>query len=350
MTGLSLRGLTVERARRLVVEDVSFSAPAGRLTAVLGASGSGKTTLLAAAAGLLRVSRGTVMLGGTDVTRLRRARRGVSMLQPGVALDEAGSVSRALRGLAPRGGAERVAEVMEWLGLAALEARRTATLTHGEHFAALAAARLLPPGEALLVDEAGCGLDRAGRDRLLGALAALAQGGRTIVFATRDEQMAQAADHLVLLQEGRVLQVGTPASCYAEPRSAASALLTGAANILEGVVRERRPGFYVWAANGTRFLQAATAEPVQPPLGSAARFCLRPERLALLDTGGTADNALPCVVRSLRSMGGALALEVDTACGPLLVSAPSWPRPGITVGAEAVVGWSAAAASCLDGY
>jgi ABC-type Fe3+/spermidine/putrescine transport system ATPase subunit len=349
MTGLSLRGLTVERARRVVVEDVSFTAPAGRLTAVLGARGSGKTTLLAAAAGLLRLSRGTVILGSADVTGMRGARRGVSLLSPGLALDEGASVGRAWRGLAPRGAAGRVAELAAWLGMAGLEARRVASLTHGEHFVALGAARLLPMGQALLVDEAGTGLDRTDGERLVAALAALAQGGRTIVFATRDERLAQAAEHLVLLHEGRVIQAGAPASCYAEPRTAAAALLTGAANILEGVVRERRPGGYVWAANGTRFLQTATADTVQPPLGTHSRFCLRPERLALLAGRGTADNALPCQVRSVRAAGRDLAFEVDTACGPLLVNVPSWPRPSVPVGEEALVGWSAAGASCLDG-
>jgi ABC-type Fe3+/spermidine/putrescine transport system ATPase subunit len=342
---LSIRGLTVERDRRIVVEDVSFTAPGGAVTALLGGMGAGKTTLLAAVAGLLPLARGAVVLGGEDITKRRR---GVAMLAPGTSLGRSALVGDAWRALAPRGARGGQAALVEKLGLADMAIRRLWTLSHGEHFAALAAARLLPAGEALLVDEAGAGLDRVGRELFLAALRGLAQEGRTILLATRDEGLALASDLLVLLDHGRLLQAGTPASCYAEPQSAAAALLTGPANIMEGTVRERRGGAYIWTAAGTRFWQTATPETTPPPLGSLARFCLRPERVRLLGSGETCDNMLSGVVTSLQSAGHALTLEVETSCGVLQVSAASWPRPAVSVGGEAMVGWDGSAATVIE--
>jgi ABC-type Fe3+/spermidine/putrescine transport system ATPase subunit len=343
LTALSLRGLTVERDRRVVVEDVSLTAPAGRLTALLGGRASGKTTLLAAAAGLLPVARGAVVLGGVNITRRRR---GVGLLAPGTSLGRSATAGEALRGVAPRRAG--VARLLESLGFSDLAPRRLWGFSHGEHLAALAAARLLPAGEALLVDEAGAGLERGDREALLGALRAMAAEGRTILFATRDESLALAADHLVLLAGGRTLQAGTPASCYAEPQSAAAALLTGSANIMEGTVRERRGGAYVWTAAGTRFVQSVTPGMTPPPLGSVARFCLRPERVVLLGESPVADNVLAGVVSSLRSAGHALVMEVETACGLLEISAPSWPRPSVSLGGDVMVGWDGGAATVIE--
>jgi len=343
LSALSLRGLTVERDRRLIVEDVSLTAPAGRVTALLGGRACGKTTLLAAAAGLLPVARGAVVLGGVDMTRRRR---GVALLAPGSSLGRSATAGEALRRLAPRGAG--VSAVLERLGLSDLAARRLRGFSHGEDLAALAAARLLPAGEALLVDEAGTGLSRGDREAFLGAMRGMAAEGRTILFATRDESCALAADHLVLLAGGRVLQAGTPASCYAEPQSAAAALLTGPANIMEGTVRERRGGAYIWTAAGTRFVQSVTPGMTPPPLGSLARFCLRPERAALLSGGEASDNMLPGVVASLHSAGHALVMEVETACGLLEVSAPSWPRPAVSLGGGVMVGWDGGAATVIE--
>jgi ABC-type Fe3+/spermidine/putrescine transport system ATPase subunit len=353
LTALSFRGLTVERDRRTVVEDVSFTAPSGAVTALLGGIGAGKTTLLAAAAGLLPIARGAVVLGGVDITKRRR---GVALLAPGTSLGRSATVGDALRAVAVRSARPGLAALLDRLGLAGMETRRLWTLSHGEHFAALAAARLLPVGEALLVDEAGAGLDRAGRELFIAALRSLAhegvqegaQEGHSIVFATRDESLALVADHLVLLDRGRTLQAGTPASCYAEPQSAAAALLTGPANIMEGTVRERRGGAYIWTAAGTRFWQTATPDTQPPPLGSLARFCLRPERVMLLGAGEKSDNMLAGVVTSLHSAGHALAMEVGTACGVLMVSAPSWPRPSANLLGEVMVGWDGGAATVIE--
>ncbi len=347
MSGLSLRGITVLRGKRLVLEDVSLTAPQGAITAVLGAAGAGKTSLLAAAAGLLKLERGAVLRGGDDVSRLPVRRRGIGLLAPGSALPEAMTVQAALRRMAGRAASGLLDGVMEALGLAAVAQEEVGTLSHGNALLVLAAARLARMGDVLLVDEAGAGLDIAACDRLLAALRQRAEGGATVLLATRSAEMALAAGHLVLLGDGRVLQAGAPASLYAEPRDAACALLTGRANILAGHIRELRAGAFIWSGGG-RFLQAVVADAPRPTLGCAVTLCLRPERLALLAAGERGDNEQEGRVVDVYAAGGRVMVLVAAPVGALLVAVPGWPAwvaPGR--GQNVRVGWAADAGFVL---
>jgi ABC-type Fe3+/spermidine/putrescine transport system ATPase subunit len=344
---LSIRGLTVlrkdrGRSRHLVLEDVSLSAQPGEITAILGAAGSGKTSLLAAIAGLLKAERGAVLVGGTDVTAMRAGRRGIGFLPPGLALEPGRSLESGLAVLAPsrrnRGGT--LAALVEFglsPGLVAGAA------SHGQGFAALAAARLLPDQPVLLVDEAGTGLDRHGLEVLCTVLRREAGGGRTVLIATRDPAIALAADHLVLLRGGHVLQTGTPASLYTEPRDEAAARLTGSANILRGTLRQKLPGGFIWVAAGQRFTQADGLGQPAPALGNAVSLCLRPAHLRVWHPA--LPNRLPAQIVTLTCHGDRTALRCDTPLGPLdaLCDTPSPLRPAMAID----LGWDGSAASIL---
>ena len=349
MTGLSLRGVTVLRGKRLVLEDVSFTAPSGAITAVLGAPGAGKTSLLAAAGGLLKLSRGAVLQGGADVTRLAPRRRGIGLLAPGSTLPDAMTVRDALRRLAGRDAAPLLDAIADQLGLAAFLPAEAGTLSHGQAQLALAAARLARAGTTLLVDEAAAGLDDASAASLLAILRQRSAAGATILLATRAYRTALAADHLVLLGAGRVLQTGTPASLYAEPRDASCATLTGPANILQGQIRELRPGGFAWSCGG-RFVQSAGHHTPRPALGGKVSLCLRPERIALLEPGASADNEQHGPVTEMAFAGAALMVRVAAPLGDVLLSCPAW--PGVawpTRGQQVRIGWPAGAAHVLDG-
>jgi len=324
MTSLSVRGLTVLRGRRTVLEDVSFSASAGAVTTILAGAGAGKTTLLAAIAGLLPVERGAVVCGASDVTSFPPRRRGIGFLAPGSALPGGRSVAHAVGRLAGRGTKEDAAGLLA--SLSPILAERSPTqLSHGESLLALAAARLLQPGDIVLIDEACMGLDEAGRAGLVSHLRRVAQSGRTVILATRCPGIARQGDQLVLLAGGQVIQAGTPASVYAEPRSEAAARLTGDANIFAGRIRELRPQGFIWTGGG-RFLQAAEPDMPRPTLGAEVTLCLRPERIALLATHESADNMLDAEITDVRSAGPLLNVCTRTQLGDVLVASPSW-RP-----------------------
>ncbi len=346
MSGLSLRGVTVSRGKSLVLEDLSFTAPAGAVTAVLGGAGAGKTSLLAAVAGLLKLERGAILKDGEDVSRLAPRRRGIGLLAPGAVLPDTMPVQAALRRTAGRAAAPLLDTVLDTLGVTAIAQAEVGLLSHGSALLALTAARLARAGDVLLVDEAGAGLDVAASERLLLALRQRAEAGVTVLLATRIASVALAADHLVLLAGGRVRQAGTPASLYAEPRDAACALLTGEANILAGHIRELRPGGFIWTGGG-RYLQAAAAEAPRPTLGCRVSLCLRPERIGLLAEGVEADNAMEATVLSVASGGSTVRIRLRAPAGELLAAVPSWPNPGVSRGQAVRLGWHAAACHIL---
>lgn len=338
-----MRGVTVLRAKQTVLEDVSFSMPEGAVTAVLGAAGAGKTTLLAALAGLLPLERGAVFRGSRDITRLPPARRGIAWLEPGTVLPEGRPLQAALRRFAVRGATTRADEMLIRLGLSAVSRQPVGLLSHGEALAALTAARLIRTADILLVDEAGMGLDAAAAAALCTLLRQEAADGRSVMIATRSAPMALQADHLVLLCGGRVVQAGTPASLYAEPRDDIAAALTGSANIIDGHVRELRPGAFVWARGG-RYLHSCEPGLPRPALGSPVTLCLRPERISLLAYGEAADNMADAEILDVRCAGALLEVRMETALGPLSAAVLSW-QPSVypRAGQFTRVGWAAGA-------
>jgi ABC-type Fe3+/spermidine/putrescine transport system ATPase subunit len=341
MTGLSVRGLTVQRGRRLVLEDVSFTAVGGGITALLGPAGGGKTSLLAAIAGLLPAERGAVFRGAEDISGLPPRKRGIGLLPPGSALPDARTTGASLSRLAGRRSGALAGSLLQALGLSFADSPPE-NLSHGEQFLALAAARLLPPGDVLLVDEAGAGLDEPGQGRVIDHLRREADKGRTVLIATRSPGLAGRADHQVLLVRGQVLQAGTPASVYGEPRCEVAARLTGEANIFQGRIRELRAGGFVWAAGGGRFAHYADPDMPRPALGADVTLCLRPERMMLLAGNEIADNMVEGEVADVRSAGPYLDVRLRSALGDIYVAVPSW-RPAYTPapGQPARIGWPA---------
>ncbi len=343
MTGLSVRGVTVLLGKRTALEDVSFTAPAGALTAVLGDAGAGKTTLLAAIAGLLKLERGAVLRDGADLARVRPAQRSVALLSPGESLSPDARLGAALHRLAGRAGRAECEALVDQLGLARLADSKVADLTHGEGLLALTAARLARATATILVDEAGAGLAPEACARLQDVLRYHAQAGRTVVFTTRQPEMAWCADHLVLLACGRVLQAGAPASVHDEPRDVASVHLTGPASILTGHVREVRAGGFVWSAGGARFAQAAGADAPRPTLGSPLTLCLRPEWVRVLGAAETADNVLDGIVSGVRAWGGHWLVQANTQVGAVLACAGR----GWASGQAIRLGWDSSAGYVL---
>lgn len=356
---LSLRGLTLRRRKRLAVQDLSLSLPAGALLAVLGPPGAGKTTLLEGIAGKLRVERGGVLLAGRDVAHLARRRRGVAFRPADEPLPGGVKLRRAIVRLGRlrwRGRAAAVAAALDMFDLAPLADSRLADLSPGERRLMRLAGALARREGLLLLDEPLAELDALARDRLIAALRSRVAAGGTVVLTTRDADLALAlADRIAVLVEGFLLQDGPPAQLYEHPRDARVARLLGPANILQGVVRELRAGGFVWA-NGGRFLQAATGDRVRPPLGGPVTLCLRPERIALLPLEPEAqgesseqapDNVVSGQLLSMRLEPGRWLLQFATACGPILVRLPSWPETGLVPGQEFRLAWAANAARIL---
>jgi iron(III) transport system ATP-binding protein len=221
-----------------VLSGVSFDAPRGSVTAVLGPSGQGKTTLLRLIAGFERVGDGRIEIDGEVVgscdVHVRPDRRGVGIVpQEGALfphLDVAGNVGYGL----PKGSRERIDEMIHLVGLSGMSSRRPSEISGGQQQRVALARALAPAPHLVLLDEPFSALDaglRAGiRDEVIGILRA---AGTTTLLVTHDQEEAMSiADHVVVLLGGVVAQQGAPTVIYERPASVEVARFIGDANLL----------------------------------------------------------------------------------------------------------------------
>lgn len=208
---IELRNVSI-RSGPFVLGDVSLSVPAGGYAVLMGGTGQGKTTIVEAICGLRSVERGSIIVGGADVTRWKAANRGIGYVPQDLALfptmtvrehlEFALRIRRAARPLIR----DRVAELSHVLGIESLLARRVQRLSGGEaQRVALGRALAFDP-QALLLDEPLNALDETTRDRLCELLRSVQrQRGLTTLHITHSRAEARAlADRLLVIESRRV--------------------------------------------------------------------------------------------------------------------------------------------------
>jgi iron complex transport system ATP-binding protein len=218
-----------------ILDEIDWSAAPGEHWALLGPNGAGKTTLLTLRGAVEFPSRGTVellgrRLGRTDVFRLREqigfvdARLG-RRFPPGLSVEQVvqTGATGTIGWFPDRVGEadlERTAALLELFDCARIATRRFADCSQGERKRALIARALVPRPHLLLLDEPGAGLDFAGRETLLEALARLAADdpALTLVATTHHlEELPASTTHALLLREGRAVAAGpAPATLTGE--------------------------------------------------------------------------------------------------------------------------------------
>ncbi|QIK68290.1 ABC transporter ATP-binding protein [Nocardioides sp. HDW12B] len=237
---MEVRDLDVTLAGTPVLRDVSLDLPAGEVLAVLGPSGCGKSTLLRAVAGLERLDRGAVRVGGQDVTRVPTYRRGFAlMFQDGqlfghLTVAQNVAYPLRLRRVGRRERAARAAELLELVGVPGFGDRDPATLSGGERQRVALARALAVEPRLLLLDEPLSALDRDLRERLAVDLRRiLTTAGTTALLVTHDHDEAFAvADRMALLRAGRLVQDGTLEEVWRHPVDAEAARFLGYARVL----------------------------------------------------------------------------------------------------------------------
>ena len=211
MTDVTARGLTKTFGRVTAVREMSFTAPAGKITGFLGPNGSGKTTTLRMSLGLVRPTGGTVLIGGVPYSQLDHPRRRVGALLEATGFHPGRRARDHLRVLA---GAERIPdrrvdEVLGQVDLAGAAGRRVRGFSLGMRQRLGIAAALLGDPDVLILDEPVNGLDPAGIAWLRGLLRRLAAEGRTIVLASHLlSEIAQTADHVLIVSAGQLRFAG----------------------------------------------------------------------------------------------------------------------------------------------
>jgi sulfate transport system ATP-binding protein len=267
----------------VALDHVSVEAPSGGLLALLGPSGSGKTTLLRVIAGLEGADGGSVHYEGEEVTGRSARDRNVGFVFQHYALFRHMSVfenvafAMRVRGWAGERVRRRVEELLALVRLEGHEARRPSQLSGGQRQRVALARALAAEPRVLLLDEPFGALDAKVRQELRQWLRSLhKQVSCTTILVTHDQEEAfEVADRVVVMNHGRVEQVGSPAEVFERPASPFVMSFLGHVNV-----------FHARVQNGRAFLGPMEVPYPEYPHAEPrpATAFVRPHELDVVDT------------------------------------------------------------------
>ncbi|MCB1492269.1 MAG: ABC transporter ATP-binding protein [Rhodobiaceae bacterium] len=310
--------------------DVSLDIEDGEFAVFVGPSGCGKSTLLRSIAGLERISDGSIVIGETDVTHAAPSDRDVAMvfqsyaLYPHMTARENIDFGMKVNGVSPDERTRRVAEAARILQLQDYLDRKPGQLSGGQRQRVAIGRAIVKQPKAFLFDEPLSNLDAKLRVQMRVELEALhKQLQVTMIYVTHDQIEAMTmADKIVVLNEGRVEQVGAPLDLYHRPRTEFVAGFIGAPSMNFLDVAQTGGGV---AYKGHTVASGISGK-------AATRIGVRPEHIGIVAPGaGQVDGTV--AVRE--ALGGETFLYVDTPDGDRMVAKTDGDdatRPGETVG------------------
>lgn len=341
MGGLALKGVSKRFGGTVVLDNVSVEIGANEFLVVLGPSGCGKSTLLRAIAGLESIDAGTIEINGQRVDHLPPGKRGVAMVFQGYALYPHMTVRENFAfglsnvGVDPQEIDRRISEVARMLEMQPLLNRMPAELSGGQRQRVAIGRAIVKDPEVFMFDEPLSNLDAALRSRTRQEIAKLHRRLKTaMIFVTHDQTEAMTlADRIVVMNQQRIEQVGTPLEIYGNPATVFVATFVGspAMNILP-VARTTARGDLqrVQLGDGT---ELETAVPVAAlAKDGALRVGFRPEAVQLCAPGEGATNA---VVEFVEFLGDKTHVYLTLAGADRIVAsdgASSVAREGEAVG------------------
>jgi putative spermidine/putrescine transport system ATP-binding protein len=275
---IRLRGLEKRYGGLAAVDGIDLDVLRGEFFTLLGPSGSGKTTTLRMIAGFERPDRGTIELGGTDVSDRPPFERDVNTvfqdyaLFPHLSVADNVAYGLRVRKVPKAERMRRTDEALEMVRLPGLGGRRPAQLSGGQRQRVALARAIINRPQVLLLDEPLGALDLKLRQEMQVELKRIQQDvGITFVYVTHDQEEALTmSDRLAVFNQGRIEQVGAPAEVYERPGSEFIAGFVGVSNLLE---RDGR------------------------------RFTIRPEKIRLLEGAQDGLHTEPGVVRDVAYVG-----------------------------------------------
>jgi sn-glycerol 3-phosphate transport system ATP-binding protein len=297
MADIAIRSVRKRYGTTEIIHGLDLAIGSGAFVVILGPSGCGKSTLLRMIAGLEAISEGEIAIDGKVVNALEPRDRGCAMVFQNYALyphmSVAANIGYALKvaGVAREQRRERVAKVAELLGLADLLERKPAALSGGQRQRVAMGRAMIREPKVFLFDEPLSNLDAQLRVQLRAEIRRLHKRlNATSIFVTHDQVEAMTlADMLVVMNAGKIEQVGTPAEIYGRPASRFVAGFVGlpAMNFIEGCVEVS--GYFSPEVERWRALRMAVG---QQHAGRRVAIGIRPEsaRLSLSAASGVAAN------------------------------------------------------------
>ncbi len=290
MTILSIHGISKSFGKIQALDGISFDVNEGEIVALLGPSGCGKSSLLSVIAGLETPDHGNVSWNGKSLAGVPPHLRGFGLMFQDFALfphmDAYANIAFGLK-LAHMDRVSidrRVSEMLDLVGLPDFSKRDVNTLSGGEQQRIALARALATKPRLLMLDEPLGSLDRNLRERLVSELKGILRGlHQTAIYVTHDQEEAFViSDRVILMNSGRIEQIGTPNEIYRDPASQFVARFLEMTNILPA---------RVYMEDGKRQLTSAIGSfSVDTSMLGDVLMLLRPD-LARLDAQG------PLVIR-----------------------------------------------------
>jgi iron(III) transport system ATP-binding protein len=328
---ITIENLTKRFGDHTVLKGIDVRIAAGELFFLLGPSGCGKTTLLRAVAGLNEPDEGRILAGERDVTHLPPHKRDMGMvfqsyaLWPHMTLRENVAFGLEMRGIAKADAGPRVMRALEMVKLADRANSKPNELSGGQQQrVALARALVIEP-QCLLLDEPLSNLDAKLRLEMRTEIRRICKdAGLTAIYVTHDQKEALSiADRLAILDQGRLLQVGSPQEVYTRPNSRFVAQFIGETTFVEGTVRAVRGGL-------AEVDTAAGAWTAAVPEGFAAAgpvwLSVRPEAVQLHTDRPAGPNVFAARLHGTIYLGEVAQHLVDLAGGISLKALETRPK------------------------
>ncbi len=345
--GVTLSGVVKWYGRVQAVRGIDLDIHPGEMLSLLGPSGCGKTTTLRMIAGLEDPDAGEIRIGDARANETPPWRRNIGMVFQNYALFPHKSVAEniayglVMRRVARAEIAARVADAMKLVQLEGLGERTPSQLSGGQRQRVALARAIITRPDVLLFDEPLAALDRKLREQMQVEIRQLQRSvGITTVFVTHDQDEALTlSDRIVVMEDGRIVQTGSPSEIYERPRSHFVSDFIGMMNALRGTVA---------AAQRVRLLGGQEVPvpglDIGSTQGSSIELMLRPEKVLLNPRDAAALTTLAGTVSHIVYMGPVTYLHVAIGGGATMLAmlpngagAPPAPEQGASV----TLGWRA---------
>lgn len=343
MAFLSLENLSKRFGDFVAVDSLGLDIERGEFVSLLGPSGCGKTTTLQMIAGLHQPSEGRIHLDGKDITDLPPNRRGLGIvfqsyaLFPHMTAAENIAFGLEMRAVAKAERADRVARALDQVQLGQFAERYPKELSGGQRQrVALARALVIEP-PILLLDEPLSNLDAKLREEMQLELRVLQQKiGVTTVLVTHDQSEALSmSDRVVVMEQGRAVQIDTPLRMYEQPKDAFVSDFVGKTNLFDGKAEDADNvwlGEYLVSAAGHGFAS-----------GTRMKVSLRPEKIVL----GPKGEGVDATVGTVAFHGSHWLYTMTSSLGGLIAVTPNTGQPPHEPGEEVSISWPESALRAL---
>ncbi len=332
MANLAIRDLVKAYGKTQVLHGINLEVEDGEFVVFVGPSGCGKSTTLRMIAGLEDVTSGSVEINDQVVNNLEPKQRNIAMVFQNYAIYPHMSVKKNIgfglrtSKLSKADKEARITEVATLLGMSDYLDRKPNELSGGQRQRVAIGRALVRDPAVFLFDEPLSNLDAQLRTQMRLEIKKLHQRvGTTIIFVTHDQVEAMTmADRIVIMKDGHIQQVGTPADVYHSPANTFVAQFIGAPsmNMLPGVLDSE--GLTLWNGDRVGLQLASSGEPCDLTIG------IRPEDLTLVDRSQA---MLEGIITVVEPLGSTTLLYVDVGGHEVIASGPGRdaPKPGMRV-------------------